>query len=30
VAGAWSFGLLLLAMLSVAAGTYSPFLYFRF
>jgi D-alanyl-lipoteichoic acid acyltransferase DltB (MBOAT superfamily) len=30
VAGAWSFGLLLLAMLSVAAGTYRPFLYFRF
>ncbi|MGD0106477.1 MAG: MBOAT family O-acyltransferase [Rhodopila sp.] len=27
---AWTFGLLLLAMLSVAAGTYSPFLYFRF
>jgi alginate O-acetyltransferase complex protein AlgI len=28
--GAWIFGLLVFAMLYVAAGTYSPFLYFRF
>jgi D-alanyl-lipoteichoic acid acyltransferase DltB (MBOAT superfamily) len=28
--GVWTFGLLVLAMLSVAAGVYSPFLYFRF
>jgi D-alanyl-lipoteichoic acid acyltransferase DltB (MBOAT superfamily) len=28
--GVWTFGLLLLAMISVAAGVYSPFLYFRF
>jgi D-alanyl-lipoteichoic acid acyltransferase DltB (MBOAT superfamily) len=27
---AWTFGLLILAMIFVAAGTYSPFLYFRF
>jgi D-alanyl-lipoteichoic acid acyltransferase DltB (MBOAT superfamily) len=26
----WTFGLLILAMIFVAAGTYSPFLYFRF
>ncbi|HEX3574034.1 MAG TPA: MBOAT family O-acyltransferase [Rhodopila sp.] len=26
----WTFGLLVLAMIFVAAGTYSPFLYFRF
>jgi hypothetical protein len=28
--GVWTFGLLLLAMISVVAGVYSPFLYFRF
>lgn len=28
--GFWIFGLLILSMLYVAAGTYSPFLYFRF
>ena len=28
--GVWTFGLLVLAMLSVPAGVYSPFLYFRF
>ena len=28
--GAWTFGLLALTMTSVASGTYSPFLYFRF
>ena len=27
---AWTFGLLILAMISVAVGAYSPFLYFRF
>jgi alginate O-acetyltransferase complex protein AlgI len=27
---AWTFGLLVMAMIFVAAGTYSPFLYFRF
>jgi alginate O-acetyltransferase complex protein AlgI len=27
---AWVFGLLILAMVFVGAGTYSPFLYFRF
>jgi hypothetical protein len=26
----WTFGLLIVAMIFVAAGTYSPFLYFRF
>jgi len=26
----WTFGLLIIAMIFVAAGTYSPFLYFRF
>jgi alginate O-acetyltransferase complex protein AlgI len=28
--GTWTFGLLLLSMLVVASGAYSPFLYFRF
>lgn len=28
--GAWTFGLLVLAMTQVAAGAYSPFLYFKF
>jgi hypothetical protein len=27
---AWSFGLLVLAMIYIAAGVYSPFLYFKF
>jgi hypothetical protein len=26
----WTFGLLFLIMVSIAVGTYSPFLYFRF
>ena len=30
VDAAWTFGLIALAMIYVAAGTYSPFLYFRF
>jgi D-alanyl-lipoteichoic acid acyltransferase DltB (MBOAT superfamily) len=28
--GVWTYGMLILAIVSVAAGTYSPFLYFRF
>ena len=30
VDGTWTFGLLVLSMLAVASGAYSPFLYFRF